>query len=133
MGAPRIGPAGWDGILIRDLHPEDYEYEVVWSGARGGSLLPGVAVVQAQAKEGQTHSQNLAGHLGRRPVAEVIEILEKSFRRHGPQTLVEVCRRTGLKAPQVNHALLKGRDRIRRVASLKKVAIYGLAQGVANG
>lgn len=132
MGVPRVGPVGWDGILIRDLHPEDYEYEVVWSGTHGGSLLPGVDPA-AQAKtrpNGVAAGQD--GHY-RRPVADVIKILEKSFRRHGSQTLVEVCRRTGLKAPQVNHALRKGGGRICRVASLKKVAIYGLAQGVSNG
>lgn len=123
------GPVGWYGILVRDLHPEDFQYEVVWNGATGALLAGQVSQHQPQGPpRGQITMEVVAasGRKYRRPVADVIAMLEKSFRKHGPQTLVEVCRRTGLKGAAVNHALRKGRGRIGRVASLKKVAVYGL-------
>jgi len=126
----KVGPVGWDGILIRDLHPEDSlsHLEVVWNGAKGALLLPGAAPAPAA---GPAAAEQAGKAHRRRPVDEAIAMLERSFRRHGSQTLVEVCRRTGLKGAAVNHALRKGRGRIGKVATVKKVAIYGLVSQAA--
>lgn len=132
---PGPGQVAWDQILIRDLHPEDHEYEVVWNGATGALLAGQVSQHQSQ---GPPHGQitmdvvAVSGRHYRRPVADVIAMLEKSFRKHGSQTLVQVCRRTGLKGAAVNHALRKGRGRIGKVATVKKVAIYGLVSQAAH-